>query len=88
MSEVTHLDVPTLGDCQAAFTRLLGDRGKRMCGALADALIVRDWISHTRLCMQCCLRAQTTGCPHVDCDRLLLRLLDDRPTTGRPGTPQ
>jgi hypothetical protein len=76
-------DIPTRGDMHTAFRRLMDEPARRASARLADALILRDWIMHATTCMQCCFQAQTTCGPHVHCDELLARLLDDRVSSGR-----
>lgn len=78
---------PTLGDMRAALQRLIDRPTTRMSARLADAIIVRDWLEHAKLYMRCQLKREAASVCPSDPDSLLLRLLDDRETTGRPEPP-
>jgi hypothetical protein len=75
---------PTLGDARAAFLRLVDGPLARPSVRLADALILRDWIECASQHLRCHYGARSSGAACELADSELARVVDDRPTSGRP----
>jgi aminoglycoside phosphotransferase len=82
MPDITER-VPTAGDAQAAFQRIMDLPARSATPRLADALVLRDWIHYALLTLRCLHDSQTRGCPLQHVEQVVSRLVDDRRTTGR-----